>query len=160
MKKLPPIEKVYEAWSAVADSRVAMDSGSSTEAAGRAQVTSSDGRKVYTVTWSNGAREFTSNDNGSYRCGYAGYPVIAVMMELGKLPLDRGVARLYGGVDWHAVNENHRGDYAAALLEVQQRSGIAASASDRAARAVMDELAAMDVSMHRSSLRPPEVSRA
>ena len=44
MEKLPPIEKIYEAYSALADQRVSMGEGT-------AAVTSSDGAKKYRVEW-------------------------------------------------------------------------------------------------------------
>ena len=43
MEKLPPIEKVYEAWSAVADGRVALHPDER-----RAAIASSNGAKTYT----------------------------------------------------------------------------------------------------------------
>lgn len=42
MEKLPPLQKVYEAWSALADGRVEMGEDEAT-------VTSSNGAKHYTV---------------------------------------------------------------------------------------------------------------
>lgn len=79
MKKLPPIEKIYEAWSALADRRVEEDSGSEAEceakntenwtaSQGAAYVFSSDGSKVYRVTWKHAV--YTSNGNASYWQGY------------------------------------------------------------------------------------------
>ena len=47
MEKLPPLAKVFEAWSALADGRVALDAEKR-----RASVASSNGEKAYTVTWS------------------------------------------------------------------------------------------------------------
>lgn len=49
MTKLPPVEKVYEAWSAVTDGRVQIEADSNLDA-GRAVVKSSDGSKEYTIT--------------------------------------------------------------------------------------------------------------
>ena len=84
MEKLPPIAKVYEAWSAVADGRVKLHPDER-----RATVTSSNGEKEYTVSWDEDGAAYSSNDNATYWQGYAGYPVIAVLMEQGALPLDR-----------------------------------------------------------------------
>lgn len=77
MEKLPPLQKIYEAWSALADGRVEM--GEDT-----ADVASSNGAKHYTVSWTEDT--YSSNDNASYWQGYAGYPVLAVLMKQGKLP--------------------------------------------------------------------------
>lgn len=57
MEKLPPIEKIYEAYSAIADGRVTLGDG-------QAKVTSSDGAKTYTVSWNES--EYRSNDNATY----------------------------------------------------------------------------------------------
>ena len=63
MKKLPPIEKIYEAYSAVADNRVMMptpEEGLLLGETGEAIVRSSDGSRSYTVTWHDDT--YTSND--------------------------------------------------------------------------------------------------
>ena len=90
MEKLPPIAKVYEAWSAVADGRVKLHPDER-----RATVTSSNGEKEYTVSWDEDGAAYSSNDNATYWQGYAGYPVIAVLMEQGELPLDRAAAEAF-----------------------------------------------------------------
>ena len=71
MKKLPPLEKVFEAYSAIADGRVAVDGQ-------EARVRSSDGAKEYTVTWDGDV--YASDDSTTYWQGYAGYPVLAVLL--------------------------------------------------------------------------------
>ncbi len=84
MEKNPPIEKIYEAYSAIADGRVTL-------CVGEAAVRSSNGQKEYLVTWDD--RVYTSNDSATYWQGYAGYPVIAVLLLQGELPLNRGCRR-------------------------------------------------------------------
>ena len=59
MEKIGPIEKVYKAYSAIADGRVRIAADECT-----ATVASSDRQKTYTVTWT--ANNYTSNDNASY----------------------------------------------------------------------------------------------
>ena len=54
MEKLPPIEKIYEAYSALADNRIHMGETS-------AEVTSSDGTKSYKVAWKDNT--YSSTDN-------------------------------------------------------------------------------------------------
>lgn len=155
MEKLPPIEKVYEAWSALADNRVDIPIDS-LPGEGKAYVRSSDGAKTYTVTWRDNATIFTSNDNATYWRGYAGYPLIAVMMLLGLLPLDRSIASLYANVNWTQLNAAHRADYAAALFEIQSLRGILPDPSALAATQVMDALSSLPVAVRRGSLRPPK----
>ena len=65
MEKLPPIEKVYEAWSAVADGRVALHPDER-----RAAIASSNGAKTYTVAWNENGSTYSSNDNATYWQGY------------------------------------------------------------------------------------------
>mgnify|MGYP001001358446 CR=1 FL=1 len=110
MGKMPPIEKIYEAYSAVADSRVQMTADA------EAHIRSSGGEKEYTVTWDGDT--YFSNDSASYWQGYPGYPVIAVLMLQGRLPLNRQIAALFSGVNWSALNKKYRRNYAKAAVEV------------------------------------------
>lgn len=148
MKRVPPIEKVYEAWSALADSRVRIMDGS-TPSAGSAEVVSSDGKRVYNVRWIDGGRVFSSTDNATFWRGYPGYPVIAVMMKMGFLPLDVAVARLYGNVNWKAVNTRFRNDYASAVRSVDEERHIDAEVACGSARKVMEALERRDVEVRR-----------
>ena len=63
MQKLPPIEKIYEAYSAIVDGRIALFENYAT-------VLSSNREKEYTVTWENDV--YSANDNATYWQGYAG----------------------------------------------------------------------------------------
>ena len=76
MQKLPPIEKFYEAYSALADKRVTMGENLAT-------VTSSDGAKTYKVEWQDNT--YSSTDNATLWQGYAGYPVLSVLILQKKL---------------------------------------------------------------------------
>lgn len=116
--KYPPLEKVYEAWSAVADGRVEIVDEFV------AHVTSSDGSKTYTVVYNPENATWYSDDNATFWQGYAGYPIIAVMMERGLLPVDRAEAARWSGVNWTATNAAHKRDYAGAAREVARSKGI------------------------------------
>lgn len=109
LDKLPPIEKIYEAYSAIADDRIILH-------ADHAIVLSSDRSKEYTVTWDGSI--YTSNDNATYWQGYAGYPVIAVWMKQGKLPLDMSIATHFTGINWTELNKKYKRDYAKAAQAV------------------------------------------
>jgi len=102
---LPPLEKIYEAFSAIADGRVKI-------ADGRAAVTSSDNKKEYTVGWNENV--CSSNDNASYWQGYMGYPLIAVLMIQGRLKYDETVTGCFKGINWKKLNADNRNDYAKA----------------------------------------------
>lgn len=155
MEKLPPLAKVFEAWSALADGRVALDGDERC-----ATVASSNGAKTYTVTWSEDGSAYSSNDNATYWQGYAGYPVIAVLMAQGQLPFDRAMAEGFANVDWTELNERHKRDYAAAVREVMEERGLDAVQADAAAHEVLDALAALDVAVKRGSIRPPKAKKA
>ena len=107
--KLPPIEKIPEAYGAIADGRVTMKDSS-------AEVVSSDGSKTYHVRWKDGI--YTSDDNGSRWQGYSGYPILAVLLLQGSLPLDRPVMEAFRGVPWKELNKKYKNKYAEALAAV------------------------------------------
>lgn len=155
MEKLPPLEKVYEAWSALADGRVSVCADER-----RATVASSNGQKEYTVTWNADGRVYSSNDNATYWQGYAGYPVLAVLMEQGLLPLDRAAAEAFADVNWTELNERFKRNYAAAVAHIVTERGFDAAQLDASAHAVMDALTALDLTIKRSSTRPPRSKKA
>lgn len=128
---MPPIEKVYEAWTAVADGRIQLS-------ADRAELPSSDGAKHYIVRFS--GDQYSSDDNATFWQGYPGYPVIAVLMLQGKLPLDREEADLWKGINWTELNKRHKNNYASAVEEVERQRGIDADKASAAAREVMTAL--------------------
>ena len=152
MEKIGPIEKVYEAYSAIADNRVRISEGENS-----AEVESSDRQKSYTITWTENL--YTSNDNASYWQGYAGYPIIAVMMLQGRLPLDRAVMEHFRAIDWHQLNEKHKRDYAAAAQEAIAAKGLDPNEAKNAAEKVIDGLRTLDIVVKRGKLRPPKASK-
>lgn len=154
MDKLPPSAKVIEAWSALADGRVALDPETR-----RATVKSSNGAKVYTVTWSRDGRTYSSNDNATYWQGYAGYPLIAVLMEQGKLTLDRDATEQFAQVNWTELNERCKRDYAKAAALVISERGLDAVRVEAAARTVLAELEGLDIVVRRGLAKPPKASK-
>ena len=110
--KMPPKAKVYEALSAVADKRVSI-TGDTT-----AQVQSSSRDKTYDVEWSEDISEITSNDNASYWQGYMGYPIIAVLLQIGKISFNPRIAKLLADVPWKSVNEQFKRDYDKAISHI------------------------------------------
>ncbi len=120
--KLPPKAKIYEALTAVADGRVKLKGGET------AEVVSSDGTKTYIVEWSGDLRQIMSNDNSSYWQRYIGYPIIAVLMVLGRLDFDETVAQALSGIAWKQMNRRFRNDYDKAvesvLLNLDVESGL------------------------------------
>ena len=123
--KMPPKAKVFEALSAVADGRVHL------KGPNKAEVSSSTGDRTYTVRWSDDMKRISSNDNASHWQGYTGYPIIAVLLVLGKLDFEMETALLLAGVPWKRINDAFKRDYAMAvdhvLQEVEIKGGNQAS---------------------------------
>ena len=139
LKKLPPEEKVYEAFSAIGDGRVEMHDDF-------AVVRSSDGSRQYTVEWD--GNKYTSDDSATFWQGYPGYPVIAVLMLEGRLPLDEDVCRKMKGVAWKSLNDAHKRNYRAALEEVLsglESRGIGTSDIRKHADQINEQLALLDI---------------
>ncbi|MGI5899987.1 MAG: hypothetical protein ACOX8S_08730 [Christensenellales bacterium] len=148
MKKLPPIEKVYEAYSAIADGRVKLFEDG-------AKVISSGGDKEYDVKWGRGEQGndvYFSNDNASYWQGYAGYPVIAVLMLKGKLPLDKSIMAMFKGANWAELNASHRQNYSKAVQALLQQRNYGDEEAGRArleAERVHKALSELDIDIKR-----------
>ena len=141
------MQKVHEAFSAIADGRVKFDSD-------RAEVISSDRKKLYTVTWEGNL--YTSNDNGSYWQGYAGYPMIAVFMLQRRLPLDRQIAGYFKGINWTELNARYKAKYDKAVAEVMERlrvEGVDTDRVDAEVCRVYDTLKELDITTKRSTVK-------
>ena len=150
MTKLPPIEKIHEALGAIADGRVHMSEN-------QASVTSSNGAKTYTVRWD--GDEYSSNDNATYWRLYPGYPIIAVLMLQGRLPLNRESAARFSGINWTELNEKHKRDYARAVAGVMEKIKADNGDIQRIAGeidATYKALGKLDITVRRGSLRPPK----
>lgn len=106
---MPPLAKVYEAMSAVAEGRVKVTSETT------AEVLSSERDKTYAVKWAAAGSSITSNDNATRWQGYIGYPIIAVLLQVGRLPYEPEVAQALAGVAWHSLNAQFKRDYDAAV---------------------------------------------
>ncbi len=153
--KLPPKAKIYEALTAVADGRVKLKEGQT------AEVLSSDGTKTYTVEWSADFRQITSNDNGSYWQRYIGYPIIAVLMVLGRLTFDVKAAQALSGIAWKQVNSKFQNDYDKAvesvLMNLDWGSGFRQSVISEADR-IFAQIEKLDLGALPRRRRPPKGS--
>ena len=139
LKKLPPEEKAYEAFSAIGDQRITMSEYS-------AEVKSSDGSKTYTVEW-NGNR-YTSDDNATFWQGYPGYPVIAVLMKQGRLSCNEAVCEKMKGIPWKQLHDMHKRNYAEAVRDVLdglKAQGVGTDDITALAETVNNELKMLDI---------------
>lgn len=149
MKKMPQLEKIPEAWSAIADQRVEIGEN-------EARVYSSDRTKFYTVTW-DGMR-YRSNDNASYWQNTLGYPVIAVLMVQGKIPYNPEIAALFANIPWKEVNTRFKNKYKEALEYVLQQLADRQVDLKQVEAAMAADYAALEqlpVTLVKSKLRPP-----
>ena len=110
--KLPPEEKILEAYTAIADERITMSED-------HAEVLSSDRQKAYTVRW-NGTT-FASSDPATYWQSYPGYPVIAVLILQGRIPADPELMEHMKGIPWKQLNDAHKRNYKAAAEEALEK---------------------------------------
>ena len=107
--KLPPREKIPEAWSVLADGRIEMETD-------QARIISSDHHKEYIVLFKENT--YSSNDSATYWQGYPGYPVLAVLMKQGKISTRPEIIEQFKNVNWHQINEKYKHDYASTLTYV------------------------------------------
>lgn len=133
-------EKIYEAWTALASNRVHLHDD-------YAEVSSSDGEKGYTIRFL--GNQYSSDDNATYWRGYAGYPVIAVLMLQGKLPYDRQEAELWKDINWTVLNKKYRNNYAEAVEEISQQRNIDMRKAELEAQKVMEALKELPLEIKR-----------
>ncbi len=146
MEKIGPIEKIYEAWSAIADGRIEMH-----EDENYAWVDSSDRSKYYEVSWEDNV--YGSSDSATYWQGYAGYPVLAVWMKRGKLScLKEELLEELKGIAWKELNDKYKRDYTKAAEEALKNAAHKAEITD-AAEKTYEEIKALDISVRRGRIR-------
>ena len=148
--KLPPIEKIHEAYSAIADKRVVLKEN-------EAEVSSSDLTKTYMVKWKD--EVYSSNDNASYWQGYVGYPIIAVLMLQGKLPLNQEIAMYFQGINWKKINTEYKNKFSEAVSQIMgglKEKGIDCNKIEGEIQKVYQEIGRLTIQTKRSSIRPPK----
>ena len=137
----------------MADGRVKLKGGET------AEVLSSDRTKTYIVEWSADLRRITSNDNASYWQGYIGYPIIAVLMVLGRLDFDETVAQALSGIAWKQMNRRFRNDYDKAvesvLLNLDVESGLRQTVASEVDK-IFSQIETLDLEALPRRRRPPK----
>ena len=107
--KQPPVAKVYEALTAIASNRIELKES-------EAIAYSSDNKKSYKIEWND--NEYSSNDNATFWQGYAGYPVIAVLLLQGKISYNEEILPYLKDINWHEINEQFKRNYDQAVESV------------------------------------------
>ncbi|TSA58262.1 hypothetical protein D4R42_00070 [bacterium] len=111
--KLPPIIKIYEALGCLADGRLKVTDF-------EVRVYSSSGNKYYIVQYSESENAIMSNDNGSFWVGYLGYPSIAYLMKLGKLPFSKRYSEALKSIAWKDINTKNKNDFTKTMSEIDK----------------------------------------
>lgn len=106
---MPPIAKIYEAFSVLADERIKLEEN-------KAIITSSNYEKQYTVIWNE--NEITSNDNATFWQGYPGYPIIAVWLVNNKITYDKDITKNFKNINWHDINKQNKRDYQKGIEDI------------------------------------------
>ncbi|HID04599.1 MAG TPA: hypothetical protein EYH45_00360 [Candidatus Caldiarchaeum subterraneum] len=122
----PPRVKFLEALGALADGRVEV------RGVGEALVRSSEGDRVYRVFVDVERGVAYSDDNGTVYRNYVGYPIVALLITMDKLPYDGALAEGLKGVRWREINERYK-DYKRVEEEIKkmlEKRGIPASRVD------------------------------
>ena len=137
---MPPIAKIYEAYSCIADNRIELKEQ-------EAIVTSSDGKKKYTIKWKE--NDYSSTDNASYWQGYPGYPVIAVLMIQNKLSYDEEIIKFFKNINWHELNNKYKRDYDKAVEEVLNNIDFDKGKIKEETNRIYEELKKMDINIQK-----------
>ncbi|KRN27968.1 hypothetical protein IV38_GL001809 [Lactobacillus selangorensis] len=149
LKKLPPQIKIYEAYSAIADGHVEIQSEN------EAHVLSSNEKRQYLVQWQGST--YTSNDAATYWQGYPGYPIIAVWLLQHKIPFDDQIVAFFEDVNWHELNSKHKRNYAAAIADFMADRSAAKKPIKTAIQADLDAISQLDMTVKRN--RTPIVEK-
>lgn len=98
----PPRIKFLEALGTVADGRVRVVSDV------EAEVTASEGDRVYRVFLDVDGGVADSDDNGTRYRNYVGYPIIAFLMVKGLIPYEGRLGEGLKGLRWRSLNERYK----------------------------------------------------
>lgn len=148
--KIPIIEKVYEAYSALADGRVEL-------AENKTFVTSSDHAKTYTVVFENGT--YVSNDNMSYFKQTIGYPIIATMMLKNEIAINEEVVKFFAGINWKSINTKLKNNYvlaASTILEEMKEGGVDTNFVREETEKVYSQIKLLKLEYKKSKTFPPK----
>lgn len=117
----PPIIKIYEALWSIADWRIELNKKQDwffEDPIVRAKVYSSSRGKYYEVEYDAGSNAIMANDNGSYWKWYLGYPSIALLMFLWKLPVDQKFSEALKDIKWKDLNTKNNNDFDKTMEEI------------------------------------------
>lgn len=113
MKWNPPKDEhlIYEALSAIADGRIELIDDNT------AKCTSTSRGKYYTISYEE-PNLIMSNDNMAFYREEVSYPMVAMLLELGKFKYDTGILTSLKGIKWKDINQKNKNDYMKSVREV------------------------------------------
>lgn len=155
----PPRIKVLEAAGSLGDGRVRM------VGADEALVTSSTGEREYhvkVVIENDSVIRAYSDDNGTLHRSYVGYPILAVLMMKGVLPVDNDVVKAMRGVPWKELNERY-GRYSVVegiVVNRAEKMGVSRSVIDDYVNLIMKKLGLLKIYFDEDlAPKPPRPAR-
>lgn len=111
--QIPPIYKVYEAITCIADNRIEVSEDKTI-----AKTSSSSKNKTYTVEYNADKQEIMANDNSAYWTDTISYPMIALLMLREEIEYDEDLLKPMTNIYWKKINKKHKNNYKEATKEV------------------------------------------
>lgn len=147
---IPIIEKIYEAYSAIADERIKSEQD-------KFFVTSSDYSKFYTITKTDNT--YVSNDNMSYWKQTIGYPIIAIMILYNEIEYNKEVIKYFKEINWKKINTEYKNDYvkvAEIILNAMKEKGIDVNFIKDETAKVYNQIKTLKMPYIKSKIFPPK----
>jgi len=101
---------VYEALSAIADERIALN-----EKRDGAKCVSTSKGKFYTITYNPETKSIMCNDNMAYYNSRISYPMIAFLMLNGEIEYEDWILNDLKGIYWKKINQKFKNDFMKAV---------------------------------------------
>lgn len=103
--KIPHINKVYEALSAIADNRIQLISNT------KGRQTSTSGNKFYTITYDPTTGAMMSDDNVAYWTDSISHAMIAFLLKTGRIDYNPKFLPYLANIKWKDINQKFKNDF-------------------------------------------------
>lgn len=110
--KQPHVSKIYEALTAMADSRIELDGDN------KAKCYPSSKGKYYEVEFDLETNSIMSNDNTAFYTDSVSYPMIAYLMMTNRIVYDKSLLIILKGIYWKDINQKFKNNYDQAIQNV------------------------------------------
>lgn len=96
-------------------------------------------------------------NHGSYWQGYLGYPAIAFLLLIGRLPYDAALADNLKGIAWKDINQQFKNDFSKTLGYIEATMNQRIGQELRGyAQTLLEGIAALDLNVLGKKVKPPE----